>query len=126
MTNVQSGSQPLRRLFFAINHYISTADHIGEGVAMDAGDRLRVCIPVNLEMVQDREDWAAFRSRFDELAADFDTRLEDLDADGDMRLWTFLVDPNRLEDLATALMSRPGPAGWGSGKAVIDAHDWRE
>ena len=58
---------PLKRLIIAINHYISTGNHFGEGFALGEGSRVRIVIPVNLYMERDQKDFEAFRSRLDVL-----------------------------------------------------------
>lgn len=64
---------PTNRLFWAINHYVSTGDHIGEGVAQEVGGKLLFLIPVRVAAEQDQRDLAAFRARFDELAEPYQT-----------------------------------------------------
>lgn len=123
---------PLNRLFLALNHYISTGDHFGEGVALPESDPalrlVRVLIPVNRTMKQDRVDFEKLRSKFDELAAagEFPVRLEHMGREGLFEYWSFVVPEFRMDDLAAELRRAPGPAGWGSGKAIIDQHDWHE
>ncbi len=107
---------PLKRLIIAINHYISTGNHFGEGFALGEGSRVRIVIPVNLYMERDQKDFEAFRSRFDELADEFNSELEDMGRGGLMRVWTFLVDYKRVDELARAFRERPGSLGWGSRK----------
>ena len=67
-------------------------------------------------MERDQKDFEAFRSRFDELADEFNSELEDMGRGGLMRVWTFLVDYKRVDELARAFRERPGSPGWGSRK----------
>ncbi|NBB84978.1 MAG: hypothetical protein GVY12_01985 [Bacteroidetes bacterium] len=118
---------PLNRLFLSINHYVSTGDHFGEGVAMPTSTgRVLVMVPVNTRMEQDRQDFDAFRARFDEMAGRFDTELQDIGRDGLFHFWAFEIDETRMDELSEALRERPGPKGWGSGKTIIDNHNWIE
>lgn len=116
---------PINRLFFAINHYVSTGDHFGEGMAApSAPGWVTILIPVNVSLQQDQADFEAFRSRFDELAAEFGLTMAWHGEEGGFELWSFDVREQDADRLATALRERPGKAGWGSGKAVIDRHRW--
>lgn len=123
---------PLNRLFFAINHYVSTGDHFGEGIGVPESDPafglVRVLIPVNRHMAQDQADFRCLQSKFDELAAagEFPVRLEHMGTEGLFDYWSFVVPTFRMDALADELRRAPGPAGWGSGKAIIDQHKWRE
>lgn len=128
---------PINRLFFAINHYVSTGDHIGEGVVLpEPGtphrddepypeDRLRFLIPVRTASDQDLDDFASFRSRFEELQDTFTTRLEASGSEGAFGLWSFAIAYRQADALAKALRRRPGPKGWGSPKATIDQANWK-
>lgn len=118
--------QPLNRLFFAINHYISTGDHFGEGIAVPEGGRVRVLIPVNVNLPQDGEDLRAFRSRFEELQSAYETALGYMGEEEGFEFWSFLIREDQADALARDLRASPGSLGWGSGKAIIDAHGWKE
>lgn len=125
---------PLNRLFLAINHYISTGDYIGQGMAspVNAGlmsdreaqpeDKIRVLIPYNITSDVDLDDLACFKSRFAELQEEFSTRLEPVQGHGDFGCVGFVIYYKQCEPLAKALKSRPGPKGWGSIKPIIDQH----
>lgn len=114
------------RLLFAINHYVSTGDHIGEGiVAPIGGDRFLIPIPVNRTLSADQADFACFRSRFNELAPDYGTQLEYAGGNGVFDFWHFSIRADQMDALAADLRARPGPKGWGSEKAKIEAVEWR-
>lgn len=125
---------PLNRLFVAINHYISTGDHIGEGIAVPEGpqrhtqgephpdDKLRVLLMVNTTDPVDRSDFEKFKSRFSQLEKGFGTRLEDGGRQAHFAVNSFVIQYKQTEPLAQALTEQPGPAGWGSMKPLIDKH----
>jgi hypothetical protein len=122
ITFVQQG-EPLSELYLAINHYVSTGDHLGEGVAADAGPgRFRVLLAVNRALPQDVADWECFRSRFAELQREFGLRLQREGASMGMEMWAFEVREDQVGPLAGALRARPGRLGWGSLKPLIDRH----
>lgn len=113
--------QPLNDLFFAINHYVSTGDHVGEGVAHEIDrHRVRVLIPVRKACALDQQNFARFRERFDELAEDFCTSLSLHPTADPFDIWTFTIESGFIEAMAAALRERPGPRGWGSPKQTID------
>jgi hypothetical protein len=133
---------PLNRLFLAINHYVSTGDEAGTGMVLPSDDavmradgtplpddKLTIAIPVRITDDRDLDDFNAFRSRFDQLAPRFGLTLEPLQADGDMGVWGFAIRYRYCDALAEALTERPGPAGWGSCKPLIDEYfesgEWR-
>lgn len=115
---------PTNRLFWAINHYVSTGDHIGEGVAQEVGGKLLFLIPVRVAAEQDQRDLAAFRARFDELAEPYQTAMRYMGEYDGFELWGFALAEDQADDLAADLTVRPGALGWGSGKAVIDSYTW--
>lgn len=107
-------------LLWAINHYVSTGDRIGEGVVDVIGDgKLRVYIPVNPRLEDDRKDFGCFRERFSELADAYQMQLTHLGSWTGFEMWGFEISANRVEALATELLDRPGPRGWGSMKDLI-------
>lgn len=119
--------KPLNRLFFAINHYISTGDHIGEGIAMPAGSgNVKIIVPVNRYIQADRDDIEKLRSKFEEIGDKFHVYLEKIGEDGRFDYWSFNVHESRMDDLARELRRAPGPAGWGSCKTIIDETEWVE
>ena len=111
---------PLNRLFLAINHYISTGDHLGEGIAYDQGTHVQVILAVNQSNPTDLADFVKFRSRFDELRAEFNLTLSDLGVQNNFHLHSFLVDLTDMDDLAKRLEEKPGAGGWGSMHELIN------
>jgi len=60
---------PINRLFFALNHYISTADHIGEGIALPVGgSRVKILVPYNPRELEDADNFRRLVARTDEIA----------------------------------------------------------
>ena len=134
---------PVNRLFLAINHYVSTGDHVGTGMALPSddaimrgdgtphpNDRLMIVIPVRTADDRDLDDFNAFRSRFDQLAHRFGLVLEPLENEGEMGVWGFGIRYRYCDALADALIEQPGPAGWGSCKDLIDEYcksgEWKQ
>ena len=115
---------PLNRLVFAINHYVSTGDHIGVAIAAKYGERIGVTIPVRKNAPQDVADFEAFRSRFEELAPVHGASLGWIGEHEGVEAWLVLIGMEQMEAFAAELRERPGPLGWGSGKATIDAYRW--
>lgn len=115
---------PLNRLILAINHYISTGDLIGSGPATPEGrDRIAPWITVNRSLEEDKANFACFRSRFEELAAEFDTELRFLDRHGPFDFWTFSIKIAQVDRLAKELRKRPGALGWGTTKTQVEAFE---
>lgn len=113
---------PLNRLIVAINHYISTGDMIGMGPAVpDGPHRIAPLILVNRSLEEDTTNFACFRSRFDELAAEFDTDLKLVDRHGPFDFWTFSIRTAQVDLLAKELRKRPGVLGWGTTKEQVEA-----
>ena len=53
----QVRNTPLNRLYLAINHYISTGDHIGEGISNDLGSHIQMMVAVNQANPTDQQDF---------------------------------------------------------------------
>ena len=117
---------PVRDLFLALNHYISTGDHVGEGVAMEdhQGDYL-FNIAYDPQNAVDAADYIRFRRRITEIMEAGAIPLMVTEPDG--RRGQFLVallhvKPADVRRLAQELVRSPGAAGWGSMKPLIDEH----
>jgi hypothetical protein len=117
---------PINDLFLAINHYVSTGDLYGEGVALDLGGDLRlVQIPYDPKSADDAEDYRKFSVRLGEILQqhrDLAGPLKTLDRLPRFVIAGFEIDEGRMRDLARELVRHPGSAGWGTGKALIDQH----
>lgn len=136
MQNVTAlgNNTPLSRLFVAINHYISTGDHIGEGNAIPEGpsisrtgephpaDKIRIILLVNTTDKADLSDFEKFKSRFSQVAKDFNTKLESGGRERHFLVYTFVIKYGFCNELAQKLTEQPGPLGWGSMKELIEKH----
>ena len=114
---------PLSDLLFAINHYISTGDHLGEGsVVMVPPDQVRIMILVNTTLTDDQEDFRRFAARFAELEAEFGIRLEEEGTHHHFIGYSFLISFRQVPTLIERLLERPSALGWGSLYRTIQQH----
>lgn len=118
---IVKNGEPLSLLFMAINHYISTGDHLGEGVAIEEGpQKARVVVTVNMALKDDKEDFQKFKAKFEEIRAKFQTRLDDHGRNSIFHTHSFVILKKDIEAMAQAFTESPGPLGWGSMKKLID------
>lgn len=121
-----SAEGPLNDLFLAINFYVSTGDHIGEGVAPDLGGGvLLVQIPYDPKNPDDAADFAKFKARMGEIGREHPSlafAVRTLGETPGFTIAAFEINEGQMRDLARELVRSCGEAGWGTGKAVIDAH----
>lgn len=118
---IVKNGEPLSLLFVAINHYISTGDHIGEGIALEEGSqKVRVVVAVNTTLKDDREDFLKFKSKFDAIKLKFQTRLDDHGREGIFHTHSFAVAKKDIELMTQAFTEAPGALGWGSMKGLIE------
>jgi hypothetical protein len=116
---------PMNRVFFAINHYVSAGDHIGEGIAMPVDDnKIRFLIPVNPNLPLDVEDWNKFNSKLQEITFPAFKLENHGKTPPHFIMHTILVAEKDLTAFADALMEKPGKMGWGSPKTLIDRFVW--
>ena len=124
-------NSPFNRLFFAINHYISTGDSIGEGMALVEGMQkssdepaananVMVLLAVNSTDRTDMADFEKFVSRFSQLQARFSTSLKKLGKRTEFWQYSFSIAYGQCDDLAQALTEQPGSLGWGSMKSMLE------
>ncbi len=117
---------PVRDMILAINHYVSTGDHIGEGVAMEGeGGGYLFGVPYDPRNPDDRDDARRLRQRLAEIAAahpGLSVRTEDHPPAGGFSYFVVHVRPELARRLAAELVRSSGDAGWGSGKPRIDKH----
>lgn len=107
-------------VILGINHYISTGDYYGEGVALEAEAGLwAFAIGYDPSSPQEKADLTALKVRLEEL------RQSGLDLREEIQPWAdrgkgrfnFLlvyVHQDDLTRLAQGLVREPGRAGWGS------------
>lgn len=118
---IVKNGEPLSLLFMSINHYISTGDHLGEGIAIEEdAQRVRVVVTVNTTLKDDKEDFEKFKAKFDEIKAKFQTRLIDHGRTSIFHTHSFVIAKKDIEAMSQAFVESPGPLGWGSMKKLID------
>jgi hypothetical protein len=126
----QPGS-PLSLLFVAINHYISTGDHFGEGIALGDGkgkgepkpdEKFTIVIVVNRSLPVDIEDFQKFKSKLESLRNKFPIKLATHGTEQGFSQYSFALYYHQVPKLTQLLTESPGPLGWGSMKELIDTH----
>ena len=133
---------PINDLFYAINHYISTGDHLGAGTALETEDGgLLVVIPVNKANPDDLADADKFEQKIAELhnalspekkavsngvdlfpGVELSSGLE-LSRHTGNGAFDYLLLKLALRDarpLACALVRFPAAPGWGTCKVDLD------
>jgi hypothetical protein len=119
---------PINRVFFALNHYISTGDHVGEGIAMEAGDSIIFAILHRPREWEDKDNWERLKARVEELIDErFPVAIQDLGwapgPSGDQqefRAWGIRVRRSELDAFAGKITEKPGPKGWGSMRTFLE------
>ena len=120
------GEGPVRDMILAINHYVSTGDHIGEGIALEglSGDYL-FAVPFDPQSADDLADARCFERRLREIVEDQPAILLSVSEQKEPGQFDYLlvsILPSDLRKVAAALVRSAGQAGWGSGKPLIDEH----
>lgn len=118
-------SSEISPLFFAINHYVSTGDHFGEGVGAENGQgELVLFVPVRRDSPDDSEGFRRFEARLEQLRKKGLTlvRANPEGKDAKFDFYSLVVPRWHVEELSQLLTQEPGPLGWGAIKATIDAH----
>jgi hypothetical protein len=113
--------KPLNNLLFAINHYVSTGDHIGEGMAFDEGPDTMVSIPYDPNSPVDTNDFRLLTVRLKEIEAEGGPKVTFRDM-GIAGKWQLMVMRVRITDvpaLAEKLMEKPSAEGWGTCRDAI-------
>lgn len=115
---------PFHRLILAVNCFITTGDHIGEGVICPDGDgRVHVTIPVHRDMPLDQSDLERLRERVQDLADQFGCELCLIGGDARFERWALFLPEGRMESFARELRRVPGRLGWGSPKPYVDEYE---
>ena len=121
---------PIYELLVAMNHYISTGDHIGEGNALidtskPGPNRLGVVVPVDPKNSIDVRDFELLQLRLTEIAAENGPSVE-LENHGSMDrfdAWIMFVAEPLIPALTAALKAKPSAEGWGSVKLEVEAEE---
>ena len=125
MTRIeQVANGPIHKLMVAFNHYITTAEHIGDGVALPVGDDLAVCIPYAPCEFEDSTNWRCLEARLQEIVAKDSLNIRirnDGTGEGRFTLMIVTLPQSDITRLTTLLKAKPGPLGWGSLRTFLTA-----
>lgn len=114
-------NQPVNRAFLALNHYISTGDHVGEGVALGEGNKTVLLITWRPREWEDNDNWKRLRARLEELKGEgFALEIREMGANGEFSFAGAVVETSQLDEFATKITERRGPLGWGSMKTFLE------
>ena len=120
---VRNTEGPINDLFYAVNFYISTGDHIGEGTATEDG-QLFIIIPLSKTNAADQADAERLQQRVTEIKGSGAVGVE-LERHADTGAFDYLLMKLALTDarpLARELVRQMGGKGWGTPKNDIDTH----
>ena len=119
-------SGPYKEVFLALNYYISTGDHIGEGQARPLGNgRVHLLIPYAPREREDKENWERLQARLTQIQTQDKLALSVVDlgpASGNFRVMAIEIAAADVARLAQVLKAKPGPLGWGSLHAFLQQH----
>lgn len=122
---VRNTKGPINDLFYAINFYVSTGDHIGEGNAGEMEDgRLFVIIPLNNVSADDQADAGKLQQRVSEIQKSRAVAVT-MERHPDNKEFDYLLMELKLADarlLAREMVRQMGGKGWGTPKRDIDKH----
>jgi len=127
MPEIEMHSQgPINDLFLALNYYISTGDHVGEGVAYPLPNGgLAVLIAYAPRELEDADNWRRLEARLEQIRRDESLllRIEDQGGTpGGFRGMAVIVALADLPRLTYLLKAAPGPLGWGSMRSFLAQH----
>lgn len=114
-----ANSNRLGRLFLAINRYVSTGDHYGEGIALELSHKkVRVLIPVTAapKSKTEQNDFANFKAlkaRLEELEDEVELQLSIIGLEGKHCFWGLDLNKEDIPELINLIEEEPGPLGWG-------------
>ena len=122
---IRNTEGPINDLFYAVNFYISTGDHIGEGKAGETEDgQLLVIIPLSKTNAEDQADADRLQQRVTEIQSSGAVGVT-LERHKDTGAFDYLLLKLAAGDarpLARELVRQRGGKGWGTPKRDIDAH----
>ena len=121
-------SDELLAFFIGLQHYMSTADHIGEGVAwLEDGGRIGVGLPYNPRELEDKDNYERLASRLRELKREgFDLTIDEGVMKGQFKGASVSVRESDLPALTKKLREAPGALGWGSLYTFLQRHGLAE
>lgn len=116
---------PAHDLVFAVNHYITTADLIGEGMVIVHGEHLTLQIPQNPKHPTDCADWKRFQSRVAEIVQERRDMMilllpKGKTPRGEMDLHHLTVHEADIPAFCRLLMQDGGAAGFGWCRGAMD------
>ena len=114
--------KPLNRVLHGINHYISTGDLMGEGIAIPFEDKLKIVVLVNTTLPTDVENWCKLKSKLEDISRPAFVLEGHGITPPHFDAYTITVAESDLDAFADSLMEKPGPLGWGSTKELIDRY----
>ncbi len=117
---------PLNDLIFAITHYVSTGDYVGECIALESEtdpDAIIILLTENTSDPVDSADFAKFMARAKEIAATgLYATFAKAGSSAPFRSTMFTLRNSDVPAWALALLSSPGAGEWGSLKPILDQH----
>ncbi len=120
---IRNTEGPINDLIYAVNFYISTGDHIGEGNAAEVDDgQLLVIIPLSKTNADDQADANCLQQRVSEIQGSGAVAVT-LERHADTGAFDYLLLKLAVSDarpLARELVRQMGGKGWGTPKRDID------
>lgn len=114
----------MNRVLIGINHYITTSELIGAGLAMPVDNKIKFFILVNINHPTDVSDWQKLSSRLQEISSpQFEIEYhgrDEIKNGTKFDQYTITLLEKDCDEFAKALMIKPGPMGWGSTKRYVD------
>ena len=111
----------VNHLFFAINHYVSTGDSVGEGFAIDAGSMIIALILYDPKNPTDMTDFNRFTARLNEITVPHKLIESASQNHHKFKCSELHVAKTQILPLAAELLRSPGNAGFSSMAEIIDA-----
>ena len=122
---VRNTEGPINDLIYAVNFYISTGDHIGEGNAAEMEDgQLLIIIPLSKTNADDQADADRLEQRVTEIQSSGAVAVT-LERHADTGAFDYLLMKLAVKDarpVARELVRQMGGEGWGTPKRDIDKH----
>jgi hypothetical protein len=120
----QSQQGAINDAMLALNYYISTGDHIGEGVAIPLpSGEIALLIAFAPHELEDADNWNRLEARLIEMHGEgLKLKIENEGQQGIFVMIRLILKELDLPAFTTALKSKPGPLGWGSLYTFLERH----